>query len=194
MIESGANYWHYWRGDERYLACETVTMAETGAFRPCCLSPVQHDLAEKQCADNELAGLARHCLYLAFTPFHLQSRKTGGSASERQSPMRGSLPSRRSMKFADPLPLLVIRVPEACHMISIGRTKLYELIRAGDLEPVKLGRATLITVSSLQRLIGKKPRALIIVRCRSSPSDTQWGSRWGSDQPLRPENNARSIC
>ena len=59
------------------------------------------------------------------------------------------------MKLADPLPLLAIRVPEACRMIGIGRTKLYELIHAGDLEAVKLGRATLITVSSLRRLIGK---------------------------------------
>ena len=40
-------------------------------------------------------------------------------------------------------------------MIGIGRTKLYELIHAGDLEAVKLGRATLITVSSLRRLIEK---------------------------------------
>ena len=59
------------------------------------------------------------------------------------------------MKLADPLPLLAIRVHEACHMIGIGRTKLYELIRAGDLETVKLGRATLIPVSSLRRLIEK---------------------------------------
>ena len=38
MIESGATYWHYWRywhSDEGHLACETVTMAETGAFRLC---------------------------------------------------------------------------------------------------------------------------------------------------------------
>ena len=131
-------------------------MAENGAFRPCCLSPVRDGLAEKRCADNGLAGLARHCLYLAFTPFHLHSRKTGGSASERQSPMRGSLPSRRSMKLADPLPLLAIRAPEACRMIGIGRTKLYELIHAGDLETVKLGRGRLITVSSLRRLIVTK--------------------------------------
>lgn len=183
-------------GVESLLCAFVAPMAKAGRIRArVALSRSGREcLPKKRCADNELAGLARHCLYLAFTPFHLQSRKTGGSASERQSPMRGSLPSRRSMKLADPLPLLAIRVPEACRMIGIGRTKLYELIRAGDLETVKLGRATLITVSSLRRLIGKKPRALIIVRCRSSPSDTQWGSRWGSDQPLRPENNARSIC
>ena len=53
----------------------------------------------------------------------------------------------------DPAPLLAVRVGEASRMIGIGRTKLYELIKAGDLETVKIGRATLITMSSLRQLI-----------------------------------------
>ena len=56
-------------------------------------------------------------------------------------------------------PLMAIRVPEACRTINIGRTKLYELIHAGDLDVVKVGRATLITVSSLRRLIITKKNA-----------------------------------
>jgi hypothetical protein len=40
-------------------------------------------------------------------------------------------------------------------MIGLGRTKLYELIKAGDLETVKIGRATLITMRSLSDLVGQ---------------------------------------
>lgn len=49
--------------------------------------------------------------------------------------------------------LLSVRVGEASRMIGIGRTKIYELIAAGDLETVKVGRATLITMRSLRQLI-----------------------------------------
>lgn len=52
-----------------------------------------------------------------------------------------------------PAPLLSVRVGDASRMIGIGRTKLYELIKAGDLEKVKIGRATLVTMRSLRSLI-----------------------------------------
>ena len=32
MSESNGIYWLYWHSDERHLACETVTMAETSGF------------------------------------------------------------------------------------------------------------------------------------------------------------------
>ena len=57
------------------------------------------------------------------------------------------------MATIDTFTLLSVRVGEASRMIGIGRTKLYELINAGDLETVKIGRATLITMRSLRRLI-----------------------------------------
>ncbi|WP_036527562.1 helix-turn-helix domain-containing protein [Novosphingobium resinovorum] len=38
---------------------------------------------------------------------------------------------------------------EAFAMLSIGRTKGYELIAAGELEVFKIGRATRITVASI---------------------------------------------
>ena len=57
------------------------------------------------------------------------------------------------MATIDPAPLLSVRVGEASRMIGIGRTKIYELIKAGDLETVKIGQATLVTIRSLRRLI-----------------------------------------
>lgn len=38
-------------------------------------------------------------------------------------------------------------------MIGIGRTKLYEMISSGELETVKIGKATRITTASLNELV-----------------------------------------
>lgn len=53
-----------------------------------------------------------------------------------------------------PLPFepLTVRIPVAVKLTGIGRSKLYELIRSGDVEAVKIGTATLIKVASLRRL------------------------------------------
>ncbi|MGE4307251.1 MAG: helix-turn-helix domain-containing protein [Novosphingobium sp.] len=40
-------------------------------------------------------------------------------------------------------------------MTGIGRSKLYELIAAGEIEIVKIGSVTLIPVASLQALIAR---------------------------------------
>lgn len=43
---------------------------------------------------------------------------------------------------------------EACEVLSIGLTKLNELINARSLEIFKIGRKTLIKAESVHRLIG----------------------------------------
>lgn len=45
---------------------------------------------------------------------------------------------------------LVVSVPEACKALSVGRTTIYELIGAGHLKVVKIGRATRVTVESIR--------------------------------------------
>jgi excisionase family DNA binding protein len=53
---------------------------------------------------------------------------------------------------------LSVRVPVAVRMTGIGRSKLYELIKAGEIEIVKVGTSTLVKVASLRRLIdGSQP-------------------------------------
>ena len=42
---------------------------------------------------------------------------------------------------------------EACEALSIGPTKLHELINSGTLEAFKIGRKTLIKADSLRHLI-----------------------------------------
>ena len=74
-------------------------------------------------------------------------------ASEQGSPLGKLGGYLYAMTTIEPAPLLSVRVGEASRMIGIGRTKLYELFKAGDLETVKIGRATLVTMRSLRRLI-----------------------------------------
>ena len=50
---------------------------------------------------------------------------------------------------------LAVRIPDAVRMTGIGRSKLYELIASGDLETIKIGRCTLVTVDALKALLAK---------------------------------------
>ena len=52
-------------------------------------------------------------------------------------------------------PPLLTSVKAACQSLNVGRTYLYSLINEGRLETVKLGRRTLIKVSSIQALIAE---------------------------------------
>jgi excisionase family DNA binding protein len=48
---------------------------------------------------------------------------------------------------------LTVRVKEACRLTGIGRSKLYLLMREGQLEFVKVGTMTLISMASLKELL-----------------------------------------
>lgn len=48
---------------------------------------------------------------------------------------------------------LTYRPNEAAKVLGIGRSRVYELIAAGDLEAVKLGQSTLIPRDSLVALV-----------------------------------------
>lgn len=45
---------------------------------------------------------------------------------------------------------LFLRVPEAAERLSIGRSKLYELLAAGEIKRVKVGARVLIPVQELE--------------------------------------------
>jgi len=55
----------------------------------------------------------------------------------------------------NPAPLCV-RVNVASRMLGIGRTKIYELIGNGEVEVIKVGKATLVTTDSLKALIERR--------------------------------------
>lgn len=58
-----------------------------------------------------------------------------------------------------PLPLthdpLTVRIAEAVRLTGLCRSKIYELIASGDIETVKVGRCTLIPMTSLRALVGQ---------------------------------------
>jgi hypothetical protein len=59
-----------------------------------------------------------------------------------------------------PLPMepFSVRIPVAVQLTGIGRSKLYDLIAAGEVETVKVGASTLVTVASLRNLIQNRRR------------------------------------
>ena len=51
------------------------------------------------------------------------------------------------------IPPMLTSINAACEALSVGRTYLYDLINSGRLDTVKLGRRTLVKVSSIEALI-----------------------------------------
>jgi len=66
-------------------------------------------------------------------------------------------------------PLLLTAV-QAAHRLSIGRTSVYELVAAGDLETMHIGRSMRIPADSVQALVALRRR-------RPSPNGDQRGRR-----------------
>jgi len=50
-------------------------------------------------------------------------------------------------------PKLAYSISEAANAISIGRSKLYQLIAEGSVETRKIGKRTVIPAASLHRLL-----------------------------------------
>lgn len=48
-----------------------------------------------------------------------------------------------------------LSVEEAAKYLSLGRTKMFELIRKGELQTIKIGRRRLVPLSALRRLLGE---------------------------------------
>ena len=59
------------------------------------------------------------------------------------------------IELAVPDPICV-KITDAARMIGVGRTKLYELIAANEVEVVKLGKSTRITTASLHALVARR--------------------------------------
>ena len=57
-----------------------------------------------------------------------------------------------------PLEPLTIRIPVAVQLTGIGRSKLYQLIAAGEIETAKVGASTLVSVASLRQLVASRRR------------------------------------
>lgn len=62
------------------------------------------------------------------------------------------------------LPPLSVRISDACRMTGIGRSKLYELIKDGAVEVIKVGAITLVPMSSIQALLDRGHRGTAVSR------------------------------
>ena len=51
----------------------------------------------------------------------------------------------------------LVKIEPACKYLDVGRSKLYELIREGKLEAVKIGKSARITTASLKRFVESLP-------------------------------------
>lgn len=65
-------------------------------------------------------------------------------------------PARPEMAVPDPIS---VKVPEAVRLTGLSRSRIYELMRSGDIEFAKVGSSTLILVESLR----------IFIRSRRAP-------------------------
>lgn len=69
-----------------------------------------------------------------------------------------------------------VRIPEAARLTGLSRSRLYELMKNGEVEYVKVGNSTLILVAGLRAFIeGKRGRGALdspppTVSPNSSPS------------------------
>ena len=51
----------------------------------------------------------------------------------------------------------LLRLPDACRFIGVGRSKFYELVGRGEIEVVKVGTRTLVPKVSLEKFVRSLP-------------------------------------
>jgi excisionase family DNA binding protein len=52
-----------------------------------------------------------------------------------------------------PLEPISVKIPEAVRMSGLSRSRIYELLRSGDIEFAKVGNSTLVLVESLREFL-----------------------------------------
>ena len=71
-------------------------------------------------------------------------------------PSAGTTEHLREQRQRQTIEPIVMRVPEACRYLGIGRSTLYVLIGEGEIEIVKLGSSTLVLTASLRSLVERR--------------------------------------
>jgi len=62
-------------------------------------------------------------------------------------------------------PPILLRVPEACQVLAVGRSTIYVLMAEGDLDVVHIGRSVRITAESIEACVERRTRR----RARAEP-------------------------
>ena len=53
---------------------------------------------------------------------------------------------------------LLLRIPQVQFVLSVGRSTVYDLINAGELETVRMGRAIRVTMDSVKAWFNRQPK------------------------------------
>lgn len=62
---------------------------------------------------------------------------------------------------------ITLRIADACRITGIGRSKFYELIKAGEIEVTKIGTITLVPMSGIQSLLARgRPHSTASAPCK----------------------------
>jgi len=61
--------------------------------------------------------------------------------------------SKRRSVLIDPDDRLTITIARTAHLLDVGRSTVYELLRTGKLKGVKFGRAHRVVVQSIRDLV-----------------------------------------
>lgn len=59
----------------------------------------------------------------------------------------------RDMADPGPMERISVKIPEAVRLSGLSRSRLYELMKNGDIEFAKVGSSTLILVESLREFV-----------------------------------------
>ena len=71
-------------------------------------------------------------------------------------PSAGTTEHLREQRQRQTIEPIVMRVPEACRYLGIGRSTLYVLIGQREIEIIKLGSSTLVLTASLRSLVERR--------------------------------------
>ena len=87
-----------------------------------------------------------------------QPPEAGQSSASPSSPARTpqgkpAAPIPQAVTPEQPPPMLV-SIKEARRLIGVGNTRIYDLINAGALETIRIGKRRMVRYSSLQKLAG----------------------------------------
>lgn len=89
-------------------------------------------------------------LSIACLTTHLRAAANAASLLKTQGASCGRLEANLKQQTLEPFALAF---PEATRFSGLGRTKLYDLIAANEIEAVKIGARRLILTESLKKLL-----------------------------------------
>jgi excisionase family DNA binding protein len=80
----------------------------------------------------------------------------------RGVPKRLDVPAMSALsgeKGGTPVPRLLVNVEEAAEALAVSRTALYDLLRAGEIQTIHIGRSVRVPVAALEAYVARRAGA-----------------------------------